>query len=217
MTSTQTTIDRAVRLIRAATGDDYGDGLTVMDMGVGIVDGDPDAVWVTGNWNDDRKHDPATGQWITTDDTASRLAAALERIGAEPWWYDTCSQCSECWRLIDTEVMFGTAPSIWVDGHGDTCLECVEKDVNDYLDEYINDPSKALPSQLDADVVAAAGWERLDEDYRSGWYGREDQPDEILAAVLAEAGEDAEVVFQVTSAHMFELSFVVWLRVPEQE
>ena len=217
MTTTQTTLRHAARLVRAATGEEYGDGLTVMDMGVGIVDGDPDTVWVTGDWNDDKRIDPKTREWVTIDDTASRLAAALERVGAEVWWHDSTQQCAECHQLIDTEVMFGTVPSIWVDGHGDTCLGCVEADINAYVDEYINDATRALPSQLDDAVMTAAGWERLDDDYRSGWYGREDEPEEILAAVLQRAGDDAEAVFQVTGAHMFELSFIVWLRAGSDE
>lgn len=213
-TTTETTLNRAARLIHAATGEEYGDGLTVMDMGVGIVDGDPDTVWVTGNWNDDRKHDPATGQWITTDDTASRLAAALERIGVDCWWYDTCAQCSECHRLIDTEQMFGTAPAIWVDDAGHVCVECVAADVNAYAEDYVNDSDRALPSQLDSDAMIDAGWEYNGGDYRSGWYGREDSPADILAAILDESPEGTEVVFQVTGGHMFELAFTVWTKTP---
>lgn len=221
MTSTQTTIDtqaivdRAIRLIRTVTGDDYGDGITVMDVGTGISGGDPEQVWVSGDWNDQRTYDKKTGEWTITDDSASRLATALERIGVEIWWHDQSAACPECYQLIDTEVMFGTPPSIWVEDYGDVCVPCVEVNVNDYLDEFINDADKALPMQLDADVMTAAGWQQLPDDYRSGWYGREDRPEEVLASVLDRAGEGAEVVFQIESAHMFELSFVVWLRVPE--
>lgn len=220
MTTTETaqerTLRHASRLIKAVTGEEYGDGMSVMDIGVGIVDGDEEAVWVSGDWNDVTRYDAESETWIVTDDTSGRLFAALERIGVDCWYYDQCSVCPECSRLIDTEVMFGTTPAIWVEDSGLTCLDCVAKDLNDYLEDYIDNSDKALPSQLDESVLIEAGWELQDESYRNGWYGREDSPAEVLKKILDEAPEGTEVVFQVTGAHMFELAFAVWTRVSEK-
>lgn len=214
-TDTRTTLDRAARIIRTVCGEGYGDGETVMDLGVGIVGGDSDAVWVTGDWNDTRTYDAETRTWTTTDNTPSRLLAALERVGVDCWWYDQCSVCPECYRLVDTEPMFGTAPAIWVDDAGYTCLDCVALDLAAYTEDYVNNSDKALPSQLDTAAMIDAGWEYNGGDYRSGWYGRHDSPAEILAEILADSPEGTEVVFQVTDSHMFELAFTVWTKTPQ--
>ena len=214
-TDTRTTLDRAARIIRTVCGEEYGDGETVMDLGVGIVGGDPVAVWVTGDWNDRTHYNRATGELVTMDDTPSRVLAALERVGVDCWWYDTCDRCAECHRLVDTEPTFGTAPTIWVDDAGHVCVECVAEDLAAYTEDYVNNSDRALPSQLDADAMIAAGWEYNSADYRSGWYGRHDSPAEILAEILADSPEGTEVVFQVTDAHMFELAFTVWTKTPQ--
>ena len=214
-TEAEIILRRAARIIRTVCGEEWGDGETVMDLGVGIVGGDSDAVWVTGDWNDTRHYNRATGQWVTMDNMPSRVLAALERIGVDCWWHDTCDRCAECHRLIDTEQMFGTAPAIWTDDAGHVCVECVVEDLAAYVEDYVNNPDRALPSQLDADAMIAAGWEYSAGDYRSGWCGRADSPAEILAEILAESPEGAEVVFQVTDAHMFELAFTVWTRTPQ--
>lgn len=208
--------ERAARLIRTVCGESWGDGETVTDIGHGIVDGDPDAVWVAGDWNDRTRFDPETRQWITTDDTPGRLLAALERVGVQAYWYDTVSTCPECYRLIETEVMYGTPPAMWSDA-GYVCLECVARDLDAYTEDYVNDSDRALPSQLDSDALIAAGWEYTGADHRSGWYGRHDSPAEVLAEILADSPEGTEVVFQVTDAHMFELGFTTWTRTPEPE
>lgn len=216
MSTTETTEARtlrhASRLIKAVTGEEYGDGMTVMDIGVGIAEGSQDTVWVTGDWNDTRVYDEQSNSWKVTDNTPSRLLSALERIGVDCWYHDQCSVCPECYRLIDTEQMFGTAPAIWVEDSGLTCLECVAKDLNDFIEDYIDNSDRALPSQLEDEVLTAAGWTSHDEDFRNGWYGREDSPAKIMEGIHAESPEGTEVIFQITSSNMFELSFNVWTR-----
>lgn len=211
-----TTLERATRLIRVATGEEYGDGMTVMDVGVGIVNGTTDAVWVTGDWNDARTYDNVTQTWAVTDDMPSRLYKALERLDVELHHYDQASPCHECQKLVDTDVTFGLPPSIFVDDCGTVCLECVAKDLNDWAEDYIDNSDKALPDGLDEDTFTAAGWTATKDDHRSGWYGREDSPDEILAK-LKEREPEVEVLFQITGAHMFEISFTTWFRVKVEE
>ena len=209
----QVTLGRAARIVQTALGGDYWDTETVTDLGVGIAGHDDAAVWALGDWNDARTYDADARTWTTTDDTPSRLLAALERLGVDCWWSDQGAPCPECGKLVDTEPTFGTVAGIWVDCAGYVCLECVSLDLEAYTADYVNDADKALPSDLDASVLEAAGWERTDRDHRSGWYGREDSPAGILAEIL-EDDNDLEVVFQITSAHMFEVAFTVWTRTP---
>ena len=214
LAAAQVTLGRAARIVQAALGADYWEADTVTDMGVGIAGGDPAAVWVLGDWNDARTYDADARTWTTTDDTPSRLLAALERLGVDCWWSDQGAPCPECQKLVDTEPTFGTVAGIWSDGAGYVCLECVAQDLEDYTADYVNNADKALPDALDAATLEAAGWERTDRDHRSGWYGREDSPGGILQEILEEGPEDLEVVFQVTSVHMFELAFTAWTRTP---
>lgn len=203
----------AARIIRVATGEDWGDGVIIHDLGVGIVDGPEDAVWVTGDWNDRTTYDHESGIRTTIDDTPSRLLAALERVGVDCWWFDTCSRCTECDRLVDTEPTYGAPPAVWVDDAGYVCAECVSADLGDYLGDYLCDSDKALPDAIDTDALTGLGFQEYGDGYASGWHGRQDSPADVAAEITSEH-PGAEYVFQVTGAHQFELSFTAWYRVP---
>ena len=72
--------DRARRLIEAATGDEWGDGLTVTDIGVGNAEPgyDEPGVWVMGDWNPKRWPRDDDAPLTAAESVGPRLARALE-------------------------------------------------------------------------------------------------------------------------------------------
>lgn len=78
----------------------------------------------------------------------------------------------------------------------------------DFQDEFINNPDRALPSW----VKIPEGWEECSCDYASGWYHRNDDPKEILEKAN-EKGYD--VIFKINYSHMFETGFCVYYKEKE--
>lgn len=229
-------IDRVRRILTAAGMDDYGDGDIVTNVLVGYAEPGygrtDDAVIVFGNWNDKR---PTFGWNVKTlsgdrfphtsappvtkaDTLPSRLARILEAAGAELEWLDEWSECTHCYRAVRTEPdSYSWTPSYaWVGECDIVCADCLRDNPDWIIDEYINEPTKAL-TVLGATELEALGFERHDERYESGWYGREDNPSEILEAILKFSPEGTEVVFTVDSVGQFDAHFSAWVRTPDDD
>lgn len=222
------------RIIEIALGEKYGDGYIVTDVCTGYAEPgygrSDDAIVVFGNWNDKR---PAYG-WnvknqagdrytsapnITKADTLpSRLARVLEAAGAEIEWLDEWSQCSHCYRAVRTEPdSYSWTPYFaWVGECEIVCADCLRANPDWIIDEYINNPEKAL-TVLGVDELTTLGFVQHDARYESGWYGREDNPTEILKGILKFAPEGTEVVFTIDSVGQFDAHFSAWLRTPETD
>lgn len=191
-------LDSACRLIKAATGEEYGDYVTVMDVGVGTEDNDKQ-VWVSGNWN---------------GDLGTRLSKALERIGVDCEWYDQVGTCSDCQKLLETHpTSYHWQPGYLTHDEGLVCFGCLELSDDSVLEEfnYIDNSSKAIPDVL-ARHLEEWGWESYNGTYENGWHpGQTDKPGEIFDKIKKESPE-LSVVFRLDETSQFYIRFTAWTK-----
>jgi len=240
--------EAAKRLIKVATGDEYGDGQTVTDIVNGYAPGshgDTDAVVVLGDWNDRYRtvpgvgSDPVLNELVGADgygrvlvsNVPSRLASALERIGAEVEWYDNYTQCCGCYKAVQTEPdsYSWVPPYVWgMDGA--LCSGCATDDVESALEygEYLNDYGKAV-TFCDAAELEAIGftrWQHTDGadgagGYAHGWYpGQNDTPRAVYEAIereFGDAGVDVDIVFLIDHSGQFDIHFGAFYRLRNED
>ena len=77
-------------------------------------------------------------------------------------------------------------------------------DFDDVAEVFVNNPTRALPSWLNP----TDGWEKQSCDFESGWYGRNDDPEQILE----NSGDDFDVIFQIDYVNPFATGFCVWVK-----
>lgn len=228
------TLELVGRLVEIATGEKYGDGMTVTDVCVGYAEpgyGSDEAVIVFGDWNDKR---PAFG-WnvkdqsgdrfprtsvppVTKADTMpSRLARVLEAAGAQVEWSDEWVRCGDCYRAFRTQpdsyswTMYGAYSE---DGCDYYCADCLKKDPESMLEDYINEPTKCV-TFLSGPELVALGFEQENGIYESGWHeGQDDDPRKIYDRILKFADEDVEVVFILAEQSQFYIRFAAYVRTP---
>lgn len=192
-----TVLENAQRLILAATGEEYGDGMTVTDVCVGYAEpgyGTDSSVVVLGDWNprsvtgvtraryDDESLPTARESKDNRVTMPVRLAAALERIGADVEWSDEWTQCQGCRRAVRTSAdLYGWNPGYaFLEDNGPTCADCLVGDGEyaiagygdvDSEDSYVNRADKCLTWCEPSHVVSFgfAKWEPGNEQtYESG-------------------------------------------------
>lgn len=212
--------DSAKRLIKVATGDEYGNSYTVTDMGIGISEpgyGDKDTFWVAGNWNDRTKY--VDGERIVTDNTPSRLATALERIGVELLWLDEWMTCTQCFQAIRNQADSYSWTPHYLTGEDDYepyCLDCFDQYYSDDDSglrdfDYVDNPRRAVPDSISDAQLKGWGWESYNGTYENGWHpGQTDDPTEIFEAIKS-AMPEHEVVFRY-SPSQFYVSFTAWIK-----
>lgn len=213
--------DRATRLICAATGEPYGDGLIVTDIGIGIREPgyrDDNALWVLGNWNP-KRYPRGDDPPLTNDENIGpRLAEALERYAeADLHWLDEWVRCDECSMIFRSQPdsyswrMYGMITS-----NGDVlCAEDVTYD--DIESDYVNEPNRALTFDID---LAAEGFTLFEDPtadtwkqgtYESGFHhGQNDSPPDILARAHSQGWDQG--IFKIPSVGQFDLEFQLWVR-----
>lgn len=210
LTDTQR-LDAAMRLIRVVTGERYGDGDRVTDVGIGYAGNDSgyrSDVWVTGNWND-RTH-YVDGERIVDDNTMSRLFDALERIGVNGEWLDEWNRCDDCSKLIRTQPdSYCWTPQYLVDDCGYLCHDCAIDALPDSLDSYVNHESCAV-TWLSESQLAEHGWTDAFPDERDsahGWHpGQDDKPADSVAR-LRESGDQRDYLFVITEKGQFDIHY----------
>lgn len=220
-TMTIDTMDAARRLIRAATGDEYGDGMMVTGIGVGIAEpgyGDSDTVWVAGNWNPKRFRSGDDAPLTNDESRPQRLASALERIGVELLWLDEWTECANCYQAIRTEPdSYSWTPYFLTDQENwePYCLDCFAQhygadDSGLYGFGFVDDPSRAVPDSISDSQLIDWGWEQYNGTFESGLYGREDNPADVFDAIKRE-NSDSKVVFKY-GTEQFRVQFTAWVK-----
>jgi hypothetical protein len=232
-------IENVTRLLNAVGMDDHGDGLIVTDVLTGYAEpgyGSDDSVVVLGNWNPrsrdaegNRVEDPfqSTDKYVTMP---SRLADALERVGAEIEWSDEWTQCQECYRAVRTSGdSYMWKPScVYLEDTGTVCADCLigygEDAIVGYPDHYrgmrdgyVNDSSKVI-TWCEPSHVESFGFQKWEpgnpQTYESGWHpGQTDDPREILAEILGQH-PTAEVIFFLDESSQFYVRFSAYFRIP---
>jgi hypothetical protein len=205
-------------MVQAVTGQPYGDGCTVTDIGIGIAEpgyGDADTVWVLGNFNDKTVY--ADGIRTVTDDTPSRLFKALERIGVEAHWLDEWYGCDGCQKIVRSQPdSYMWQPSYAWLGDGIYCVECATGDyLEETIAEYVGESGRCIPAALvSASELESQGFTRFNiPPAESGWHpGQTDTPDAIVALFEAEHGTDAEWLFYLDETSQFYVRFTLFYR-----
>jgi len=214
------TLEKVRRLVNAATGDEYGDGIMVTNVIVGYAEpgyGSNDSVIVLGNWNDKQRYNSEDRTWTTLDDTPSRLARSLERVGAEIEWCDEWTDCQGCYRAVRTEPdSYSWQASYAVLNECEIfCRDCLLDMGDDALTDYVNDTS-AIVTWCDTAHVESLGyvkWEPGNEHtYESGWHpGQTDDP-KAIDAEIRRVMPDVDVLFFLDEASQFYIRFSAYTR-----
>ncbi len=205
---TRETLNRAQRLVRAATGENYGDGEMVTDIGIGMVRESDQTVWVSGNWNPSRFLREGDEPLTNTENLPERLGNALEGIGVETLWSDEWQRCIECARAIRTEPNSYSWTADYINTEdGLICSD--DADFSDIEEEAVNNHRYAVPTWFD---LVAEGFERFNGVFENGWdEGQTDDPEEILERAHSEFSEG---VFQISSVGQFDIRFTLYVRDP---
>lgn len=237
------TIDKfeaARRLIKAATGEEYGDGILVANMGIGYASsryGTREDVWVLGNWNnktvwnpETNEHEPRNGLTRNQATVPGRLFDALERIGVEGEWLDEWQVCIDCQRLIRTEADSYSfqLEAVWVDCEGYRCSDCALEDVDTSLieggyiwkitDGYVEEPESSRAVSFcdtsDLEEIGFTKWAPGDpQSYESGWHpGQTDTPQQVAESIAQQSDSDCEIVFYLDETSQFYVGFSAWIR-----
>lgn len=126
------------------------------------------------------------------------------------WCYlDAGFCCEECYKWYRFDVYYA---NYWVGDGFIVCEECVKENPEGYIDSLVNDPSRAN-TILSMDELYDQGFEKLDEHYAHGWYGRVDDPQEIYDKLVDQYGYDVEVLFSIEKTrNPFQTDFDVYIR-----
>lgn len=220
--------ESAQRLIKAATGEPYGDGMIITDVGQGISEpgyGDENTVWAFGDWNPKRFRKNDEPPLTNEESLPMRLGNALERIGVETLWCDEWATCSNCYQAIRTQPNsymwqpnFVSNPDENFDGY--YCLDCFEKNYSNddsglWDFEYVNNPNRCVPDALaNNERLEAWGWTKHNGIFENGWHpGQTDNPREIFERLE----KDYDVIFRLDETSQFYITFTAWIKNKEEE
>lgn len=201
---------------------DITDGYIVMDVLQGCVEPgyyDDDTVIVLGNWNPKRwvrEGEPPLTDEENLPVTLGNKLDEMEDVEIE--WYDEWTRCGECFRAFRTQpnsyswTMYGA----FVESACEyICAECLNADVESYLEDYIDNTSNAVV-WCDDSTLIENGWEKWEPNnphqYENGWHpGQTDDPKKILEEIKEE-NEDLQVVFLIDSVGQFDMRFSAWVK-----
>lgn len=144
-----------------------------------------------------------------------RLFAAMEEQGIEFGWDDEWivsheSSPSKAYRTQADSYSWQSS-ILWTDGDFLT----PDDDIQDWIDEVVNDPHRALPKHVWSDAdLAELGWEEHECGFKNGWYGREDNPEKISEQIRKYEG-DVDILFKLSYVAQFDLGFCVFIKKDE--
>lgn len=92
------------------------------------------------------------------------------------------------------------------------CEDCVREDYSEeYLESLENNPNTAN-TILSDDEIEKVGYKKVVADCESGWYGRCDDPEEILEREMKE-NTDGKYVFSISGSGQFHTDFDLWEKI----
>lgn len=165
-----------------------------------------------GNWNELREYDNQNNTCKTIDNTPSRLAAVLEKIGVEIEWEDEWNVCCECGRLVRKEPDSYSWQRSYVESdEGAVCMECL--DPEDHLVDLEGQEDRA--NTIRKINPAKYGYILLKDDYESGWHRGQDASPKKIAEVLRNKFGVERFLFNVDNVGQFDMSFSVYVHESE--
>jgi len=229
--TTTTVRDRAERLITAACGEYYGDGMLVTDIAHDYAEpgyrlSSENGLVVFGNWNPKRFPRDGEPPLTKAESLPARLANALESIGADLEWLDEWTNCADCYRAMRTQPdsYSWKMNGAWVEDAGYVCSDCLISNLESSLEDYINDSDKCVTwcSGSDLEGIGFVQYEPSDpHTYENGWHeGMDDEPKEVEEAIKRweEIPEDKElqIVFLLDESSQFYIRFSAYTRTVDQ-
>ena len=213
------------RLVKAATGEPWGDGMMVTNIGQGVSEpgyGDDNTIWAFGDWNPKRFRKSGEPPLTNEESLPERLGKALERIGVECHWLDEWATCMECNHAIRVsgDSYFWQPYYLNDDDNCDRmCLDCFHRlystdDTGLWDFHYVNDPTKCLPDSVANDAkLEEGGCPKPNGVFENGWHpGQTDDPKKIYEQLEKEH----DVIFRLDETSQFYLRFTAWIK-PKKE
>lgn len=162
---------------------------------------------IVEGWDDVKALEEATS--LEMDEIAKIVCGDTDNWG----FSDEYTTCSDCGGLIKTSPnSYSWTPDFAIVNDCELlCGECIKANPQGYLEDLINNPSKAN-TILDSEDLEREGFKKLEEnEYESGWYGKNDDPKKIFDNLSENYGE---VIFEISSSGQFCTNFVCWVRSP---
>lgn len=125
---------------------------------------------------------------------------------------DEYAVCDKTGKLIRTEPdSYSWTPDFFVnDRTGEiVCGDYVRDNPEEYIEWLLSNPEERANTILSEDDLEAAGFEKVEGDYESGWYDRNDSPAEILEKAREEY-PDALFIFNITGQGQFAIQYDLW-------
>ena len=158
--------------------------------------------YIFGSSNDTRKvqqhFKPNSDQYDTS---------VLEEYDLAWGYSDDYGICEECGGLI--EFALADHAIMWHDAL--VCGDCIRGDENnmkDYVADLVNQPKHAN-TILKPEDLCRIGCKVVKSECESGWYGRCDNPSEILTQKLAEK-PNGKFFFSIDDDQMFLTEYSLW-------
>lgn len=171
---------------------------------------DPESgVIAFGNWNDITRWDATKHEFVTIDDTPSRIAALLEKLGVELEWEDEWAICDQCGKAVRTSpTSYNWKPSYWQDDNGSiTCCGCISEDPAEYLESLEGNTRKCVTLDLD---LGEHGYVLLEDGFENGFHHGQDADPKLIGTALREQGIE-RFLFNLDHTGQFDLGFSVWV------
>lgn len=172
--------------------------------------GYPDQTMIAADWNPDNMK--RIGDFIEN---------YFDDISLE--WSDEWTSCCECYKAIRTSPDCYSWQAYYILGDGYiTCLDCVKENFDDYIEDYINDSNKAIPSEL-IQTALDNGFKEVEdmELFESGFHdGQNDTPEKALDQVCKRVGTEwfyanQDYIFYIAETSQFYITFSLLTRKKE--
>jgi hypothetical protein len=162
---------------------------------------------IVEGWSDHDAIEKATE--LTMEQVAEILTGDSDNWG----FSDEYTTCSECGGLIKTSPdSYSWTPDFAIVNECELlCGDCIRTSPDSYLQDLINNATRAN-TVLNDEQLEEAGFKQITEEYEAGWYGRFDDPKQVLQHL-----EDKydEVIFSISAQGQFATNFVCWVRSPK--
>jgi hypothetical protein len=136
-----------------------------------------------------------------------------EVLEVEIVFSDEYTTCSDCHKIIRTSPnSYHWQPDFYMGDGFIVCNKCFneQEDYQEaYIEDKINDPKTAINGLVSEEQLEQLGFERINEEYESGWYHKEDNPEEIYDKL---SDKYEEIVFFINNVEQFRINFVTFVR-----
>jgi len=139
--------------------------------------------------------------------------SVIDNLKDVEWGFsDEWSRCDECGKVIRTQPdSYSFVPDYWVTDGEILCGDCVRGNhAEEYVQSLIN-KERLANTILTDDNLEELGFIRIESDFESGWYDRNDSPKEILQTAL-DKHPNGEFLFSISGQAQFATQFELWAR-----